>query len=390
MKPVYLSHYRRTAFSRANPKKPHLDAFADLSGPELLNALLENLFAETQVAPDQPDELTLGCALGVKEQWSFGGRYPLLQTALGDQCATRMLDQQCGSGLAAIRLASFGIASGQVNIALAGGYEHMTRVPMGPGLFQEGVLTQPRFQSGYEAPRLMNMGLTAESLAQAGQISREAMDRFACRSHRLAAEARESEFTAGEILPIDTPDQPAYHLDACIREATTFDALTALNPVFEEQGSITAGNSSPLTSGAGLLMLMSEDAQQTLGQDPLARVLGCMDRGTRPELMGQGVVPAVERLLQLHQLTVDQIDFWEINEAFSVVPLYAIQKLGIDPERVNVQGGALALGHPLGATGIRLAGTLARTLAARSGRYGIAAACIGGGQGIALLLENPG
>ena len=387
MKPVFLSHYRRTAFSKAHPKKTEVDAFADVSGPALLNLLIEDLIASTQVDPNQVDELTLGCALAVQEQWSFGGRYPVLQTRLGDQCASRMLDQQCGSGLAAIRLASLGIAAGQAEIALAAGYEHMTRVPMGPKLFQEGVLTQPAFQSTYDAQRVMNMGLTAESLAALGHIDREQMDRFACRSHHLAAKARDDGFFKDEIYAVDTPSMKGYQKDACIREATTYEALAELRPVFDEQGVITAGNSSPLTSGAGLIALMSESGLKSSAVEPMARVLGCVDRGTRPELMGQGVVPAVGRLLAQHQLSVDQIDCWEINEAFSVVPLFAIQSLHIDPERVNIHGGALALGHPLGATGIRLAGTLARTLEKTNGRYGIAAACIGGGQGIALLIE---
>lgn len=388
MNPVYLSHYRRTAFSRAHPKKTEVDAFADISGPTLLHYLIDDLLGSGKVTPESIDEITLGCALGVKEQWSFGGRYPVLQTSLGDQCASRMLDQQCGSGLAAIRLASLGVAAGQADIALAAGYEHMTRVPMGPKLFQEGVLTQPDFQSDYDAQRVMNMGLTAESLSAAGQITREAMDHFASRSHQRAVQARDQGYFVEEILPIDTPTHPAYAKDACIREGTSAEALSVLNPVFDQQGVITAGNSSPLTSGAGLIMLMSESALQQSGQAPLAKVLGCVDRGTRPELMGQGVVPAVERLLEQQGLSANQIDFWEINEAFSVVPLYAIQSLNLDIERVNIQGGALALGHPLGATGIRLAGTLARTLQLHDGRYGIAAACIGGGQGIALLLEK--
>ncbi|KGK41669.1 acetyl-CoA acetyltransferase [Nitrincola sp. A-D6] len=388
MKPVYLSHYRRTAFTRAHPKKTEVDAFASLSGPALLAKLIEEMLQTTQLEADQFDDLTLGCALGVKEQWSFGGRYPILQTAIGDQCASRMIDQQCGSGLAALRMASLNIASGGAEIALAGGYEQMTRVPMGPALFNDGTLTVPELQSDYDVARVMNMGLTAESLAKLGDISRETMDRFACRSHALASSAREQGFLAGEILPVDTPEQAGYSLDACIRESTTLETLSALKPAFDENGQITAGNSSPLTSGAGLAVLMSEQALQRSGLPPLARVVACVDRGTRPELMGQGVVPAVERLLALTGLRAEQIDFWEINEAFSVVPLYAMQKLHLDVERVNIHGGALALGHPLGATGIRLAGTLARTLKQQQARYGIASACIGGGQGIALLLEN--
>ncbi|WP_151705525.1 acetyl-CoA C-acyltransferase [Nitrincola alkalilacustris] len=388
MKPVYLTHYRRTAFSRAHPVKTETDAFAEISGPELLARLIDAMLDETGLDPELVDDLTLGCALPVKEQWSFGGRYPVMQSQLGDQCASRMIDQQCGSGLAAMRTAAMILQSGAAEIALAGGFEHMTRVPMGPSLFQEGVLTVPEVQSHYDMQRAMNMGLTAESLAAHAGIGREAMDRFACRSHELAADARDRGFHAGEILPIKTPSVDAYALDACIRDTTTLETLSGLKPVFQEDGLITAGNSSPLTTGAALSLLMSESALQRSSLEPLARVIACVDRGTRPELMGQGVVPAVEKLLQVTGLAVADIDLWEINEAFSIVPLYAMQQLGIDAERVNINGGALALGHPLGATGIRLAGTLARALQAQKGRYGIAAACIGGGQGIAMLIER--
>lgn len=387
MNPVYLSYYKRTAFSRAHPKKSEVDQLAEHSGPELLNHLINHFLDTTQLDPHLIDELSIGCALAVKEQWSFGGRYPVLQTHLGDQCASRMLDQQCGSGLAALRLASLGVASGNADIALAAGYEQMTRVPMGPKLFQEGVLTLPKMLESYDATRVMNMGLTAESLAKKGSITRESMDQFAFLSHQRAAGARDQGFLAEEILPIELSNGAHFSTDASIRETTTADALAGLSPVFDPEGMVTAGNSSPLTSGAALIALSSEAALDKFDANPVAKVLGCIDRGTQPELMGQGVVPAVEKLLKLHNLTADQIDFWEINEAFSVVPLYAIASLKIDPERVNVHGGALAIGHPLGATGIRLAGTLARTLHIKQGKLGVAAACIGGGQGIALLLE---
>jgi acetyl-CoA C-acetyltransferase len=214
------------------------------------------------------------------------------------------------------------------------------------------------------------------------------MDEFACRSHKLAHQAQQQDFFVDEILPIRLSDGESFAQDACIRPGTEPQALAQLAPAFTEAGVITAGNSSPLTTGASLAMLMSEPAMLAAGVIPLARVVGCVDRGTQPELMGQGVVPAVQRLLHQHKLTVADIDLWEINEAFSVVPLYAQQQLGIAEQRLNIHGGALALGHPLGATGVRLAGTLARSLNISGGRYGIAAACIGGGQGIAMLIER--
>ena len=392
MNPVYLAHYQRTAFSRAHPKKPHVDALADWPADRLLAHLIDRSLETTGVAPEDVDDLSVGSALGVREQWSFGGRYPLLQSRLGDQAASRMIDQQCGSSLAALRFGMMSIGCGAADIALAGGYEHMTRVPMGPTLFREGVLGVPSLPvhtgKTYDMTVTLNMGLTAENLAAEAGISRVQMDEFACRSHALAHKAQQQGFLAGEIEPVALSGGDTFERDAAVRPDTRPDTLAELAPAFSETGDVTAGNSSPLTSGASLAMLMSESALARSGLTPQARILACVDRGTRPETMGRGVVPAVERLLQQNALSVADIDLWEINEAFSVVPLYAQQQLGIEDARLNVNGGALALGHPLGATGVRLAGTLGRSLALTGGRFGIAAACIGGGQGIALLLER--
>lgn len=392
MKPVYLTHYQRTAFSRAHPKKVGVDALADWPADRLLAQLIDHSLAVSGIAPERVDDLSLGCALAVKEQWSFGGRYPLMQSRLGDQVATRMIDQQCGSSLAALRFGMMTIVCGAVDIAMAGGYEQMTRVPMGPALFKDGTLGVPTLPQSngkhYDMGVALNMGLTAERLAEKSGIRRSQMDVFACRSHQRAHAAQQQGFFDEEILPIAVSDSERFARDACIRPDTQPEALAQLSPAFSEEGDITAGNSSPLTSGASLAMLMSEVALSETGATPLARLVACVDRGTQPELMGQGVVPAVQRLLLKNGLTVADIDLWEINEAFSVVPLYAQQTLGIDEDKLNIHGGALALGHPLGATGVRLAGTLARSLKATQGRYGIAAACIGGGQGIALLIER--
>jgi acetyl-CoA C-acetyltransferase len=390
--PVYVTHYQRTAFSRAHPKKKAVDALEDWRADQLFARLIDNCLDATGVTAAQVDDVSVGCALPVKEQWSFGGRYALWQSRLGDQAASRMIDQQCGSSLAALRFGMMAITCGAVEIALAGGYEQMTRVPMGPSLFQQGVLTVPDIPESngknYDLNVALNMGLTAEGLAKKGDIGREAMDAFAYRSHQRAHQAQQAGFFVDEILPI-SQDGITFAEDANIRPDTDLQKLAQLAPAFREDGIITAGNSSPFTSGASLLMLMSETAMKQTAAIPLARIVACADRGTQPELMGQGVVPAVERLLAQVGLKVADIDLWEINEAFSVVPLYAMQTLGLDEDRVNIHGGALALGHPLGATGARLVGTLARALAQQNGRYGVAAACIGGGQGIAVLLENP-
>ncbi|WP_432452579.1 acetyl-CoA C-acyltransferase [Agarivorans sp. QJM3NY_29] len=389
MKAVYLSHYQRTAFSRAHPKKSEVDTLAPIRGDTLLAQLIDHALIETAVNADKVDDLSLGCALSVKDQWSFGGRYPLYQSQLGDQCASRSIDQQCGSGISAIRSSALILASGAADIALAGGYENMTRIPMGPSLFQQGILTIPEhYADRYQMDVVMNMGLTAEALMKKTQCDRNTMDEFALSSHQRAANAQASGYLSQEILPIHTKHDSVFEQDANIRSDTSLSQLAALKPVFTENGHITAGNSSPLTSGAALMMLMTESALEEHHAQPLARIVACADRGTQPELMGQGVVPAIQRVLQMAKLKPEQIDCWEINEAFSIVPLYAMAQLGISHEQLNINGGAIALGHPLGASGIRLVGTLARTLHQQQARYGVAAACIGGGQGIAMLIER--
>ncbi len=386
---VYLVDYARSPFTRAHPKKREVDPFSDTRGDELLAQLLNKVLSSDKYSSLDVEELTVGCALPVKDQWSFGGRYPVFQSKLSDSCSTRAVDQQCGSGLAAMRFSALSIAAGQVDVAAAGGYENMSRIPMGPSLFKEGVLTVPEVKNpDYNMDIVMNMGLTAEKLSGLSGISRAEMDAFACSSHEKAKAAQAQGFFNGECLALENNKGDIVNVDTCIRPDTTIQKLSELLPVFSEEGVVTAGNSSPFTTGAAIAVLMSEQAMLRTGSDPLCRVVTCVDSGIQPELMGMGVVPAVEKALRLSGLSVEEIDAWEINEAFSVVPLYAIKKLNIDPGKVNINGGALALGHPLGATGIRLAGTMARILTLQKGKYACVAACIGGGQGIAMIIER--
>lgn len=392
MKDAYLADYARSAFTRAHPRKPEVDAWSDQRGDVLLGQVIEALLDRSALEGDAIQDLSVGCALPVKEQWSFGGRYPQWLSRLGLGCASRQVDQQCGSSLAALRGTVRELQAGTIQAGVAGGFENMSRVPMGPSLFQEGVLTVPGALQGSDELDLgvaMNMGLTAERLARESGISREAMDAFALRSHQRAARAEQAGWFEGERLALTNPAGEVVDRDANIRPGTTLERLAGLDPAFVAGGQITAGNSSPLTTGAGAALMMSEDALTRHGLSPLARVVQIVDCGVMPERMGAGAAAAIEKALRATGLTIEDIDAWEINEAFSAVPLHAMQTLGLDPARVNVRGGALALGHPLGATGIRLAGTLARILHAEGGRYGCAAACIGGGQGIAVLLERP-
>ncbi|MGO2133155.1 MAG: acetyl-CoA C-acyltransferase [Halomonas sp.] len=395
MRAAYLADYGRSAFTRAHPRKPEVDAWSGQRGDALLGQLIDALLARGDVDASAIEDLSIGCALPVKEQWSFGGRYPQWLSrrlaAAAQACPSRQIDQQCGSGLAALRGSVREIQAGAIDVGLAGGFENMSRVPMGPSLFKEGVLTVPealQHTDWLDLNVAMNMGLTAEQLAAEGNITREAMDAFALRSHQRAAAAEANGWFDVERLALTNPAGERVERDANIRADTTLERLAELGPAFIEDGQITAGNSSPLTSGASAALVMSKAALTQHGMTPLARVVDVVDCGVAPERMGAGATAAIRRALSKTKLSVDDIDLWEINEAFSAVPLFAINTLGIDIERVNVCGGALALGHPLGATGIRLAGTLARLLQHHQGRYGCAAACIGGGQGIALILER--
>jgi acetyl-CoA acyltransferase len=395
MKEAFLVDYARSAFTRAHPRKPEVDDWADTRGDALLAKVIDALLERTGLDPQAVEDLSAGCALPVKEQWSFGGRYPLwLSQRLGPHgraCASRQIDQQCGSGLAALRSAAREIQAGAAEVAMAGGFENMTRVPMGPTLFKEGVLTTPGTLQN--APWLelgvaLNMGLTAERLAESAGIARNEMDAFALESHQRAARADAEGYFEGERLALANSAGETIARDANIRPDTSAERLAGLDPVFLEGGRVTAGNSSPLTSGAAATLLMSAAAIERHAARPLARIVAFADVGVAPESMGAGAAAAAQQALAQAGLCPEQIDAWEINEAFAAVPLHAMRQLGLDPAKVNVWGGALALGHPLGATGIRLAGTLPRILAQHGGRYGCATACVGGGQGIAVILER--
>ncbi|UQI40924.1 acetyl-CoA C-acyltransferase [Vreelandella venusta] len=395
MRDVYLADYARSAFSRAHPRKPEVDVWADTRSDALLASVIDGLLARSGVDGAVVEDLSIGCALPVKEQWSFGGRYPLWLAerlgAHGQSCATRQIDQQCGSGLAALRSTAREIQAGAVEVGMASGVENMTRVPMGSALFKEGVLTSPQTLQTADWLALdvvLNMGLTAERLAKAAGISREAMDALALSSHQRAAKANAAGHFDAERLTLNNAAGEPVSADSNIRADTSAERLAGLDPVFMQGGVVTAGNSSPLTSGAAATLLMSESALRHHDINPLARVVAIADCGVKPEEMGAGAAAAIRRALKQAQLTPQDIGVWEINEAFAAVPLHAMGELSIDPESVNLWGGAMALGHPLGATGIRLAGTLSRLLHSRQQRYGCAAACIGGGQGIAIILER--
>jgi acetyl-CoA C-acetyltransferase len=347
------------------------------------------------IDPKEIDNCITGSAMGVNEQWTYGGRQPIFLANLPETIAARFVDQQCGSAMAAVQVAAMEIMTGYSDIVMCLGMEHMTRVPMGAG----GDAIVPNFDlmseekyKHWDMMTTMNMGLTAEKLAGQAGISREEMEKWAERSHKLAAQGQEDGFFAGEIMPYDAPQADGSTMtvdtDQAVRANTTLEGLAGLKPAFKPDGIITAGVSSPLNAAATGMMLMSKETAEKKGIKPLAKIISMGWAGIDPTIMGAGPVPASKKALEKAGLKASDIDFWEINEAFCVVALNCIKELGLDPETVNVMGGGTAIGHPLGATGIRLIGTLARILEAKGGRYGCANACVGGGQGIATIIER--
>ena len=272
----------------------------------------------------------------------------------------------------------------------------MTRVPVGPYLFNMGHMTVSKDlmkkTDKWDMITGLNMGLTAELLSEKNKYTREMLDEYAVRSHKLAGVAELDGFLAGEINPLDGQTQGGVLCcvdhDTSVRPLTDITKLSQLKTAFKEGGVITAGNSSPLTTGAAGMVLMSEEMAVKKGLNPIARIVSTGTVGTRPEMMGTGPVPASKAALKNAGYRVKDVDYWDINEAFSCVVLNAVDSLRLDIDRVNVNGGAISIGHPLGASGVRLVGTLARTLSQRNAKIGCAAACIGGGQGIATIIER--
>lgn len=312
---------------------------------------------------------------------------------LPKEIPAKFVDQQCGSAMAAVHIGYLEIATGNADVVLAGGMEHMTRIPMDAldSTMNPMFFSEPQF-AHWDMETSLNMGLTAEKLFEISGLTREELDQWALRSHQRAAKAQADGFFKGEILPVEAEQadgsKMTVEMDQSVRPGTTLEKMGQLRPVFKEGGAITAGNSSPLNAGAAAMILISREKALEIGLTPMGRVRSIGFAGVDPTIMGEGPIPATRKALKTAGLAAEGIDFWEINEAFSVVALHAIRRLGIDPERVNVKGGGIAMGHPLGATGIRLIGTLARILEAEGGRFGVATACVGGGQGVATLIER--
>ena len=389
---AFIVYYKRSPFSRSRPNDPERDAFNGIRMDEVLANLINDSISSTGVRPQEISDLITGCALQADENWTYGGKHPALLSKLPVSVPAMALDRACSSSLNAISIGAMEIMTGNADIVLAGGMEHMTHVPLSNNPHVKPnikLLVRPEYarldmNTGY------SMGLTAEKLADIKGIGRKEMDEFSLRSHKLAAESVES-YLAGEILPVDVEKDGNFvkiDKDQSIRKDTNLEQLEKLQPAFKSGGSITAGNSSPLNAGASLVMLMSGAKLNEYGLKPISKIRGFGWAAVEPSIMGEGPVPATKKALANTGLTGQDIDLWEINEAFAVVPLNAMKELDIPMERVNVHGGAISIGHPLGASGARLAGTLSRTLQEKGKDIGIATLCVGGGQGYSMVLER--
>lgn len=398
MREVAIAGYLRTAQTRSTIKDSTQDKFYKMRGDELLSKLVPELLIRTAIDPKEVDDFLVGCALGVNEQWTYGGRTPIFLANLPATVPAKFVDQQCGSGMAAIHIGFLEIATGFADIVLVGGMEHMTRVPNGGSTIEkefivlhESLWGDPKYKH-WNMEVVMNMGLTAERLFEETDFTRKDLDQFGVRSHRLASKAQDEGFFDEEIFPIEAEQADGKRMwvsqDQAVRRDTSLERLSCLSPAFKKDGVITAGNASPMSTGAASMVLMSKETALKKKIEPMATIKSIGFAGVDPANMGIGPIPATYMALKKANLEIQDIDYWEINEAFCIVVLNCIKQLGIDPERVNIKGGGVAIGHPLGVSGIRLVGTLGRILRAMGKRYGCANACVGGGQGVATIIER--
>ncbi|MGC4050353.1 MAG: thiolase family protein [Paludibaculum sp.] len=331
-----------------------------------------------QVTPESVDDVILGCAMPEGEQGMNVARIAALAAGLPVTVPAVTINRFCSSGLQSIAMAAERIAAGGADTILAGGAESMSMVPMG------GYKFAPNPKLAMEWPEIyISMGLTAENLQRQYNVSREDQDSFAFRSHQNALRAQQEGRFDDELVPLN-----ALARDEGPRADTSLEALAKLKPVFHASGTVTAGNASQTSDGAAAALVMSESRARELGLKPMARFVSFAVAGCAPEVMGIGPVYAIPKALKRAGLRLDDIDVIELNEAFAVQALAVMREAGLNPDRVNVNGGAVALGHPLGCTGAKLTATILREMKRRGARYGMVTMCIGGGQGAAGILEN--
>jgi acetyl-CoA acyltransferase len=373
---VVIAGYARSPFTPA-----HKGSLARTRPDEMAAEVVRELVARSGVKPEDIEDLILGCAFPEGEQGFNVARLVGLLADLPLSVAGTTVNRFCGSSMSAIHIAAGAIQMKAGEVFICAGVESMSRVPMG-GF---NPLPSPKLYAA-KPDAYISMGDTAETVAQRWQITRGAQEAFALESHRKAAAAQEGGKLAAEIVPIAN-GKGRVEQDECIRAQSTAEDLAGLKPAFAKDGTVTAGTSSPLTDGASAVLVCTEDYARQHGLDVLARIKSIAVAGCAPDIMGIGPVGASRKALARAGIHIGDLDVVELNEAFASQAMACIHDLDLDPAKVNLDGGAIALGHPLGATGARITGKAAALLKREGKRYALATQCIGGGQGIATVLE---
>ncbi|WP_456237955.1 thiolase family protein [Nocardioides acrostichi] len=372
----------RTPVGVGKPGKGVLDHWhpVDLSG-ELLAALV----ARAAIDPALIDDVIWGCVTQVGEQSSNVGRLAALAAGFPESVVGTTIDRQCGSSQQAVHFAAAGVVAGHYDLVVAGGVESMSRAPMFSNVHGGDGPVGPRVNQRFD---LVGQGTSAELIASSWGISRGGADELAVRSHERAAAATADGLFEAELVPVPGKDGQQVQADQGIRPSTSLETLAALRPAFRSDGVVTAGNSSQISDGAAALLITTSDIAAELGLTPLARIHTVAMAGVDPVMMLTGPIPATARVLSRSGLTIDDIAAFEVSEAFAPVVGAWLHETGADPRLTNPMGGAMAIGHPLGASGARLMTTLVHHLARTGGRYGLQTMCEGGGMANATIIEN--
>ncbi|MFF1692093.1 thiolase family protein [Streptomyces sp. NPDC058257] len=394
MRPVHFAAARRTPIGKLR------GTLSAVRPDDLAATVVRGLLAGTpELDPARIDDIYWGAANQAGEDNRNVARMAALLAGLPESVPGATVNRLCASGMEAVTAAARTIASGEADIVLAGGSESMSRAPFVLPRPDEALPHRMETVDTRLGWRLVNpamkdlhgvlaMGETAEEVAQRYGVSRERQDTFALRSHQRATEARKNGHFDDEILPVTRPDGTLVDLDECVREDTSYEKLSSLRPVFRKDGTVTAGNASPMNDGAAGLLLVSEEALNELGLESLGRYVAGASAGVHPDVMGIGPVPATQKALTRVGWAVGDLQEAEFNEAFAAQALACVDALGIDPELVNPTGGAIALGHPLGCSGARILTTLLHRMRRTGAARGLATMCVGVGQGSALLVER--
>ncbi len=375
--PAVIAGYARSPFTPAKR-----GSLARTRPDDIAATVVNGLIKETGIDPSLIEDLIVGTAFPEAEQGFNVARMITFLTDLPETVPGVTINRFCGSSMQAIHDAVGRISMGAGDAFIAGGVESMTRIPM----TGYNPMPNPRLSSDYPEA-FTSMGITAENLAEKYDISRERQEAFAIESQSRASKASQSGSLAEEIVPVET-EQGVISEDGCIRAETDAATLARLRPAFLSEGTVTAGTSSPLTDGAAFVLVCSEEFATQNGLEPLARIISSAVTGCSPDIMGIGPVNATRKALERAGLSLDEIDVIELNEAFAAQSLAVMEELGLDPSKVNIEGGAIALGHPLGASGARITGKAAQLMSKNDAKHALATMCIGGGQGIATVLER--